>query len=119
MSQHKARFVAALPMVIAALLTAALLTLSLAARRQAHSGSQTQGHAAAPTSPRLYVLDCGKLKIGDTSVYGFTPSELATAEMSVPCFLVAHPKGTLMWDAGVLPDKLLTQGGSVTRGNPG
>jgi N-acyl homoserine lactone hydrolase len=24
--------------------------------------------------------------------------------MSAPCFLVAHPKGTLMWDAGPVPD---------------
>ena len=25
--------------------------------------------------------------------------------MPVPCFLVAHPKGTLMWDVGVIPDE--------------
>src|SRR5215813_12214324 len=24
--------------------------------------------------------------------------------MSVACFLIAHPKGTLMWDAGAVPD---------------
>jgi glyoxylase-like metal-dependent hydrolase (beta-lactamase superfamily II) len=24
--------------------------------------------------------------------------------MAVPCFMVAHPKGTLLWDAGVVPD---------------
>ena len=24
--------------------------------------------------------------------------------MPVPCFLVAHPRGTLMWDVGVIPD---------------
>src|SRR5437879_2809484 len=35
--------------------------------------------------------------------------------MSVPCFLVAHPKGTLMWDTGVLPDSVFTSAGSVTR----
>src|SRR5437763_14681570 len=110
---HKARLVAALPMFIAAVFVA-----SLAVGRPAHSGSQTQGQATRPTSPRLYVFDCGKLKLGDTSVYGFAPNDLATAEMSVPCFLVAHPKGTLMWDAGVLPDKDLTSGQSVSRGNP-
>ncbi len=27
--------------------------------------------------------------------------------MSVPCFLVVHPKGTLMWDVGVIPDRHL------------
>ena len=25
-------------------------------------------------------------------------------DMSVPCFLIAHPRGTLMWDAGLIPD---------------
>src|SRR5437879_9619361 len=36
--------------------------------------------------------------------------------MSVPCFLVAHPKGALMWDTGVLPDSVFTSAGSVTQG---
>src|SRR5438309_6788449 len=81
--------------------------------------AQAQHRAPAPTSVRLYVLNCGKLKISDTSVYGFAPGNLAATDMPVPCFLVAHPKGTLMWDTGVLPDKLLASGGSVTQGNPG
>jgi glyoxylase-like metal-dependent hydrolase (beta-lactamase superfamily II) len=81
--------------------------------------AQAQHRAPAPASLRLYVLDCGKLKISDTRVYGFAPSDLAASDMPVPCFLVAHPKGTLIWDTGVLPDKLLASGGSVTQGNPG
>lgn len=102
------------------ILMAVLLTASTAVGQTADARGVTQArHAPAPASLRLYVLDCGKLKIGDTSVYGFTPNDLATTEMSVPCFLVAHPKGTLMWDAGVLPDKVLTSAGSVTQGNPG
>src|SRR5438445_1406975 len=39
--------------------------------------------------------------------------------MPVPCFLAAHPKWALIWGPGVLPDRLLTSGGSVTQGNPG
>jgi N-acyl homoserine lactone hydrolase len=81
--------------------------------------AQAQHRALAPTSVRLYVLNCGKLKISDTSVYGFAPSDLAAADMPVPCFLIAHPKGTLIWDTGVLPDKVLASSGSVTQGNPG
>jgi glyoxylase-like metal-dependent hydrolase (beta-lactamase superfamily II) len=53
---------------------------------------------------RLYVFDCGTLKIADPGRYRLTPQELATTNMSVPCFLVVHPKGTLMWDVGVIPD---------------
>jgi glyoxylase-like metal-dependent hydrolase (beta-lactamase superfamily II) len=116
MSHHKGRIIAVLLMLVAALLTA-----GIAVNRSAHANpiAQTRSHASAPASLRLYVFDCGKLKISDTSVYGFAPNEVATTEMSVPCFLAAHPKGTLMWDAGVLPDNVLTSGGSVTRGNPG
>jgi glyoxylase-like metal-dependent hydrolase (beta-lactamase superfamily II) len=34
--------------------------------------------------------------------------------MSVPCFLVAHPRGTLMWDVGAVPDRLIPPGGVGT-----
>jgi glyoxylase-like metal-dependent hydrolase (beta-lactamase superfamily II) len=38
--------------------------------------------------------------------------------MSVPCFLVAHPKGTLMWDLGVIPDTVVeAQSQGVARAN--
>jgi glyoxylase-like metal-dependent hydrolase (beta-lactamase superfamily II) len=30
--------------------------------------------------------------------------EVATSDLSVPCFLVVHPKGTLLWDSGAVPD---------------
>jgi N-acyl homoserine lactone hydrolase len=69
--------------------------------------SAQQRKAQAPSSVRLYVFDCGKLDILDISPYQLTRAEIATNVMSVPCFLVAHPKGTLMWDVGVVPDRLI------------
>jgi glyoxylase-like metal-dependent hydrolase (beta-lactamase superfamily II) len=30
--------------------------------------------------------------------------EVATTDLSVACFLVEHPKGTLIWDVGAVPD---------------
>ena len=108
-------------MQVLLVLVAAFLTMTVAMGRKAGANvvAQAQHRAPVVTSLRLYVFDCGKLKISDTSVYGFAPSDLAATDMPVPCFLVAHPKGTLMWDTGVLPDKLLASGGSVTQGNPG
>jgi N-acyl homoserine lactone hydrolase len=67
--------------------------------------------APPPKSLRLYVLDCATLDIPDTSPYGFKKEELASAKMSAPCFLVAHPKGTLMWDTGPVPDSNFKPGG--------
>jgi N-acyl homoserine lactone hydrolase len=79
--------------------------------------TMAQRHAPAPASLRLYVFDCGKLSIGDPSVYGFAKEDLATTDMSVACFLVAHPKGTLMWDVGTLPDDVFkSEGEAVTQG---
>jgi glyoxylase-like metal-dependent hydrolase (beta-lactamase superfamily II) len=63
-----------------------------------------QKKAQPPKSLRLYVFDCGSLAIPDTSPYQFKKEELATSDMSVPCFLVAHPKGTMIWDTGAVPD---------------
>src|ERR1051326_1722016 len=61
---------------------------------------------AAPKTPRLYVLDCGMLTIDPAGVarYHVTEKEVVEPRMPVPCFLVAHPKGALLWDVGVIPD---------------
>lgn len=55
-----------------------------------------------PKSLRLYVFDCGVLTPADAKSFGF--DKVSELRMSVPCFLVAHPKGTMMWDVGVAPD---------------
>lgn len=60
--------------------------------------------AQPPKSLRLYVFDCGSLNIPDTSPYQLKKEDLATTFMSVPCFLVAHPRGTMIWDTGAVPD---------------
>ena len=74
------------------------------------------GFAAAPPAPksvRLYVFDCGSLNIPDTTPYQLKKEELATSMMSMECFLIAHPKGTLIWDTGAVPDS------SFKPGSPG
>jgi glyoxylase-like metal-dependent hydrolase (beta-lactamase superfamily II) len=68
--------------------------------------------AAAVKSLRLFVFDCGGLKIGDPARYHLKPEEMSTTDMSVACFLIAHPKGTLMWDVGVIPDSSFKPGGA-------
>src|SRR6478736_2593102 len=65
---------------------------------------------APPKSVRLYVLDCGKIMVADGDSMGFKPGELATANMVTPCFLIVHPKGTLMWDTGEIPDSAFKSG---------
>jgi len=69
-----------------------------------------QRKAQPPKSLRLYVFDCGKLDIPDITPYQLKKEEMATTLMSVACFLVAHPKGTLMWDVGAVPDTAFKPG---------
>src|SRR5690242_16728486 len=65
---------------------------------------------APPKSPRLYVLDCGKINVANGDSMGFKPGELKTANMVTPCFLIVHPKGTMMWDVGEIPDSAFKSG---------
>jgi glyoxylase-like metal-dependent hydrolase (beta-lactamase superfamily II) len=44
--------------------------------------------------------------------YRLKNEEVATIRMSVACYLVAHPKGTLMWDVGAVPDAAWTPTGA-------
>ena len=68
------------------------------------------GRPQPPASVRLYMFDCGQLNIADISVYQLKREEIATNMMSVPCFLIAHPRGNLMWDVGAVPDSAFTPG---------
>src|SRR5580692_12129315 len=77
--------------------------IALAANPLAAQSSSAPHHAPKPPkSMRLYIFDCGVLKPADAKSYGF--DKVSELKMSVPCFLVAHPKGTMMWDVGVVPD---------------
>jgi N-acyl homoserine lactone hydrolase len=69
--------------------------------------------AAAPkeaepvTSTRLYVFDLGTLPApaDPYPTYGLKLEQLAEARMSVVGYLIVRPKGTLIWDTGVVPDE--------------
>jgi N-acyl homoserine lactone hydrolase len=62
---------------------------------------------------RLYVFDCGTISPMDPATFNIKPSELqGTADLVVPCFLIVHPKGTLMWDVGQIPDAHIPDNGT-------
>ena len=65
---------------------------------------------APPKSLRLYVLDCGKINVANGNSMGFKPGELANSNMVTPCFLIVHPRGTMMWDTGEIPDNAFKDG---------
>jgi N-acyl homoserine lactone hydrolase len=68
------------------------------------SWSGTEAQPRSVNGLRLYVFDLGKLSIPDPKSFGFTKDELATTDLAVAGYLIVHPRGTLMWDTGVVPD---------------
>src|SRR4030095_15075637 len=66
--------------------------------------AQQKGGPQPPKSVRLYILDCGKITGVGEAQFGFQPGQLANTEMFTPCYLIAHPRGTLMWDTGQVMD---------------
>ena len=86
-------------LAVAALLGAAVIGLT------------AQKRASFPRTLRLYIFDCGTLESADMSRYRLNESEVDTTKMSVSCYLVAHPKGLLMWDVGAVPDASWTPTG--------
>jgi N-acyl homoserine lactone hydrolase len=67
--------------------------------------------AQAPPSVKLYIFDCGTLKSGNPDV--LLARGVTTTDMSVTAYLVVHPRGTLLWDTGVIPDDLIQPGGTT------
>jgi N-acyl homoserine lactone hydrolase len=87
---------------LARLLTALAALAALPVPATASEGAPERG-------PRLYVFDCGTLRMQDVSAFGIGNDETEVRELFVPCYLVDHPRGRLLWDAG-LPDRLAGRG---------
>jgi glyoxylase-like metal-dependent hydrolase (beta-lactamase superfamily II) len=72
--------------------------------------------ASAAAGPRLYFFDCGSLTFDDVASFDLTNEETPVRELFVPCYLVEHDRGRLLFDAG-LPVGLAGQG--VVEPTPG
>jgi len=74
-----------------------------------------QARPPAPAPVRLYVFDCGTLNIADPMpLFGLKKEEVGATNLSDAAYLVVHPKGTLMWDAGFLTDSDIESGAPQT-----
>jgi len=68
-----------------------------------HGLAACRRSAAAATT--LFVFDCGTVDIKDISVFSPGHDVGQPKTLVVPCYLVRHPRGLLLWDAG-LPDSI-------------
>jgi N-acyl homoserine lactone hydrolase len=78
---------------------------------QAKAQATTSLSKKAPESLRLYIFDCGTIHTTSVDAYSLKKDEVGSTEMSIPCIMVAHPRGTLMWDNGDIPDGAFKPGG--------
>jgi N-acyl homoserine lactone hydrolase len=88
------------------LLRAACLVISLVL-------SACTGKPAATVGPRLYIVDCGTISPMDPALFSLKKEEIkGDASFVSPCYLIVHPKGTLVWDVGQVPDKDIRDDGT-------
>lgn len=52
-------------------------------------------------NPKLYVFDCGYFRFADIAMFSLEADETDVREMFVPCYLIEHDKGRLLWDGGL------------------
>ena len=79
------------------------LRRSLAAFVSLFVASSLQAQSNTVTSPRVYVFDGGVLA-SETARYRLTDADVEAVELSVASYLIVHPRGVLMWDAGAVAD---------------
>lgn len=61
--------------------------------------AETEVAEAAPL--RLYVFECGRLTFDDVTRFSIDNDETDVRELVVPCYVVEHPAGRMLWDGGL------------------
>ena len=63
---------------------------------------ETPSEASVEPPPlKLYVFDCGYAPVHDLEQFSLSTEEVAFPELFIPCYLIEHAGGRLLWDAGV------------------
>ena len=71
-----------------------------------------QNRPAPPATPRIYVFENGSITGLDPALFNFTRAELKEVNFVNIAYLIVHPRGTLMFDAGAVPDSHFPADGS-------
>jgi glyoxylase-like metal-dependent hydrolase (beta-lactamase superfamily II) len=50
---------------------------------------------------KLYVFDCGMIRLESVEDFSVTNDETDVRDLSVPCYVIEHEKGRLLWDGGL------------------
>ena len=61
----------------------------------------SQPEAATDASLKLYLFDCGHLRFDSVAGFSIEDDETDVRELIVPCYIVDHPDGRMLWDGGL------------------
>jgi N-acyl homoserine lactone hydrolase len=73
---------------------------------------RAQPAQSAPAGPRIYVFENGTINGLDPALFNFRREELKQVDFVNMAYLIVHPSGTLMFDAGAVPDSHFNSDGS-------
>jgi N-acyl homoserine lactone hydrolase len=65
-----------------------------------------------PALPRIYIFDNGAIRGLDPALFNFKREELEEVDFINVSYLIVHPRGTLMFDAGAVADSHFKDDGS-------
>lgn len=78
-------------------MTLAALRLAVAEELRIQNGEA----AATGASVQLYVFNCGDFRFPFVANFSIGDDETTVRELVVPCYIINHPRGTLLWDGGL------------------
>jgi|Laugrespbdmm15sn_2_1035079.scaffolds.fasta_scaffold43179_1 N-acyl homoserine lactone hydrolase len=73
---------------------------------------------SAQSGIRLYIFDNGEINGLDPALFNFSADEVTETDFVATSYLIVHPKGTLLWEAGAIPDTALPSDGGVYTEGP-
>jgi glyoxylase-like metal-dependent hydrolase (beta-lactamase superfamily II) len=88
------------------------LAATLAAIGLATAAAYAQRAPSAPATPRIYIFENGAITGLDPGLFNFKREELKEVDFVNSSYLVVHPRGTLMFDAGAVADEHFKADGS-------
>ena len=87
----------------------------IACQQEADTAAETPvAGGGDATGPKLYVFDCGRIRLASVEAFNLKDTDTDVRDLSAPCYVVDHPNGQLLWDAG-LPSELAEAEGWVVR----
>jgi len=86
----------------------------IACQQQSDNAAEAPVAISNAAGPKLYVFDCGRIRLPNVEAFNLKETDTDVRDLSAPCYVVDHPKGQLLWDAG-LPSELAAAEGWIVR----